>query len=136
MNALTHATMARQGLLFDFNMFEWIRVHGSEQDFEPATDESNPEFAPTNSLPGSSDRIEVYRKRVENGQPIFHSQDRKGYEDVEISPEHAHQIWVRATGLERNSNRTGARRTLNATDSSSSLVPNEDFPDDYDQYED
>lgn len=58
------------------NVFEAILKYGHDEDFAP--EESN-EFAPTNAPAGSPAKIEVLRKRVEMGQPLWHNEDRIDY---------------------------------------------------------
>ena len=98
--------METQSLLFVTNIFEWIRIHGGEpekgkKDFEPQVDESNPEFEPTNSLPGTFERHAVYVDRVERGFPIWHSRDRKSLEESPLAGTDLHKYWLRASSLER-----------------------------------
>lgn len=53
---------------------DWIKERGYDDDFEPTV---NGEFIPTGTLVGSAERIEVYRKRVERGVPLWHPDDCK-----------------------------------------------------------
>lgn len=53
------------------NVHESIR-NGYGDDFQP-TDLG---FLPTNTAPGSAEKIEILRRRVELGQPLWHALDR------------------------------------------------------------
>jgi hypothetical protein len=58
------------------NVFEAILKYGHDEDFAPA--ESN-EFEPTDAPAGSPEKIEVLRRRVELGLPLWHAYDRYDY---------------------------------------------------------
>jgi hypothetical protein len=58
------------------NVFEAILRYGHDEDFVPQVDE---QFVPTDAPAGSSDKIEVLRRRVELGQPLWHTTDRVDY---------------------------------------------------------
>ncbi|MEQ8790646.1 MAG: hypothetical protein RIC55_30390 [Pirellulaceae bacterium] len=58
------------------NVFEAILKYGHDEDFAPA--ESN-EFSPTDAPAGSDEKIEILRRRVEEGQPLWHNADRVDY---------------------------------------------------------
>ena len=58
------------------NVFEAILKYGHDEDFAPFEDE---EFEPTNAPAGSDDKIELLRRRVEEGQPLWHEDDRRDY---------------------------------------------------------
>jgi hypothetical protein len=58
------------------NVFEAILRYGHDEDFVPQEDDK---FVPTDAPAGSSDKIEVLRRRVELGQPLWHSTDRVDY---------------------------------------------------------
>lgn len=62
------------------NIHEAIKV-GKSEAFEPA-DNAEPE--PTDAIPGTQDKIELLRQRVEQGQPLWCEGDRRDYEDVRI----------------------------------------------------
>lgn len=66
-------------LLEDYQWGMAVDAHGRDFFFEP---EPSPNFAPTNAEPGSQEKIEVMRLRVELGLPIHHQHDRKDYEGV------------------------------------------------------
>jgi hypothetical protein len=55
-------------------VFEAIQKLGHDEDFEP---QSNPLFFPTIFSPGSNQKIEVLRQRVELGLPLWHEDDEK-----------------------------------------------------------
>ncbi len=58
------------------NVFEAILKYGHDEDFAPNVDK---EFGPTNAPAGSTDKIEMLRRRVELGQPLWHVEDRCDY---------------------------------------------------------
>lgn len=62
-------------------VFESIRLLGHDEDWEPSIDESG--FEPTDTLPGTKERVEVMRLRVERGCPVFHSGDRLTFDGSE-----------------------------------------------------
>ena len=59
------------------NVFEAILKYGHDEDFIP--DEQNEEFQATDAPAGSQEKIEELRRRVELGQPLWHSTDRADY---------------------------------------------------------
>lgn len=59
------------------NVFEAIIKYGHDEDFSPAEDGS--EFLPTDAPAGSAEKIEVLRRRIELGQPLWHAEDRFDY---------------------------------------------------------
>ncbi len=58
------------------NVFEAILRYGHDEDFVPQEDNG---FARTDAPAGSQDKIEVLRRRVELGQPLWHGSDRVDY---------------------------------------------------------
>jgi len=56
---------------------EAIQIFGHDKDFEPTITK---DFLPTDAPSGSSEKIEILRKRVDLGQPLWHEADRSGYE--------------------------------------------------------
>ncbi len=58
------------------NVFEAILKYGHDEDFDPIVDE---QFMPTDAPAGSNEKIEVLRRRVELGQPLWHCDDRVDY---------------------------------------------------------
>ncbi|MEM9409679.1 MAG: hypothetical protein AAGA30_01110 [Planctomycetota bacterium] len=58
------------------NVFEAILEYGHDEDFVPYQDES---FASTDAPAGSDEKIEILRRRVEAGQPLWHELDREDY---------------------------------------------------------
>ena len=58
------------------NVFEAILKYGHDEDFAP---DENPEFKATDAPAGSAEKIEMLRRRVELGHPLWHGQDRKDY---------------------------------------------------------
>jgi hypothetical protein len=55
------------------NVFESILKHGHDAGFAPHADSG---FTPTNAPAGSKDKVELLRRRVEQGQPLWHTEDR------------------------------------------------------------
>lgn len=58
------------------NVFEAILKYGHDEDFDPVVDFK---FLPTDAPAGSQEKIDVLRKRVELGQPLWHNDDRVDY---------------------------------------------------------
>ncbi|QDS89417.1 hypothetical protein CA51_34730 [Rosistilla oblonga] len=58
------------------NVFEAILRYGHDEDFVP---QDWNDFKETDAPAGSSEKIEVLRKRVELGQPLWHGSDRVDY---------------------------------------------------------
>jgi len=58
------------------NVFEAILKYGHDEDFDPIADGK---FLPTDAPAGSQEKIEVLRRRVELGQPLWHNDDRGDY---------------------------------------------------------
>ena len=56
--------------------FEAILRYGHDEDFVPNEENG---FSATDAPAGSSEKIEVLRRRVELGQPLWHSTDRVDY---------------------------------------------------------
>lgn len=57
-------------------VFEAILKYGHDEDFEPLAGEG---FLPTDAPPGTAEKIDVLRQRVELGQPLWHDEDRTDY---------------------------------------------------------
>lgn len=58
------------------NVFEAILKYGHDEDFAP---EASEDFAPTEAPAGSDEKIEMLRRRVEMGVPLWHQEDRNDY---------------------------------------------------------
>ncbi|MCA9175187.1 MAG: hypothetical protein KDB14_11950 [Planctomycetales bacterium] len=58
------------------NVFEAILKYGHDEDFAPTASD---EFEATDAPAGSPDKIEVLRRRVELGEPLWHVDDRVDY---------------------------------------------------------
>lgn len=58
------------------NVFEAILKYGHDEDFSPIVSE---EFEATNAPAGSETKIEALRRRVEQGLPLWHEEDRADY---------------------------------------------------------
>ena len=61
------------------NVFEAILAEGDEEGFAPVETD---EFEPTDLPAGSRDKIEVLRRRVEMGVPMWHEADRTDYDGL------------------------------------------------------
>ena len=59
------------------NVFEAILKYGHDEDFLPSPDQDG--FDPTDAPAGSPEKIEILRRRVEQGQPLWHMEDRRDY---------------------------------------------------------
>jgi hypothetical protein len=53
-------------------------------DWEPRSFDPN-DFHPTNALPGSTEKVEVLKRRLEKGQPLWHDEDRVDYLGLTLS---------------------------------------------------
>jgi hypothetical protein len=58
------------------NVFEAILKYGHDEDFAP---EESERFEQTDAPAGSTEKIEVLRRRIELGLPLWHKEDRKDY---------------------------------------------------------
>ena len=58
------------------NVFEAILKYGHDEDFFP---EERDEFEPTEAPAGSDAKIQILRRRVELGLPLWHQSDRVDY---------------------------------------------------------
>ena len=58
------------------NVFEAILKYGHDEDFAP---QEKSDFAATDAPAGSDEKIEILRRRVERGMPLWHSSDRLDY---------------------------------------------------------
>ena len=54
--------------------FDAIKKYGHDEDFDPKPDKL---FFPTMYSPGSNEKVEVLRQRVELGLPLWHENDEK-----------------------------------------------------------
>ena len=59
------------------NVFEAILKYGHDEDFLPDGEQDG--FDPTDAPAGSPEKIEILRRRVEQGQPLWHQEDRRDY---------------------------------------------------------
>ena len=58
------------------NVFEAILKYGHDEDFAP---NAGDDFDATEAPAGSEAKIEVLRRRVEQGLPLWHNSDRVDY---------------------------------------------------------
>ena len=58
------------------NVFEAILEYGHDEDFVPAESD---EFVSTDAPAGSEAKIEILRRRVMEGMPLWHDHDRQDY---------------------------------------------------------
>ena len=49
-------------------------------DFEPVQVDEN-QFSSTTAMPGTQEKLAILAQRVQKGLPLWHSQDRRDYED-------------------------------------------------------
>lgn len=57
------------------NKYEYILRYGNH----PYNEEDTDMFVATDAAPGSPEKIEIMRRRLELGHPIFHENDRSDY---------------------------------------------------------
>jgi len=57
---------------FEGSIIDWLRIRGYEEDYEPREDMLS---VPTDTVVGSWERVEVYRRRVELGLKIWNPSD-------------------------------------------------------------
>jgi hypothetical protein len=69
------------------NVFEAIDHDGHDENFLP---NSSGDFRPTDAAPGSNEKIELLRKRIAMGVPLWHQEDRHDYAGLigAIPPRH------------------------------------------------
>jgi hypothetical protein len=61
-------------------IFEALARYGEEGNFKPvATPAAKKNFIPTDAPPGSEEKIDILRQRLEKGLPLWHKRDRKDY---------------------------------------------------------
>jgi hypothetical protein len=58
------------------NVFDAILEFGHDEDFSPHV---NDEFTPTEAPAGSTEKLEVLARRVREGLPLWHPEDRADY---------------------------------------------------------
>ena len=58
------------------NVFEAILKYGHDEDFAPT---ERGEFSATEAPAGTEEKIDVLRRRVEMGLPLWHNSDRVDY---------------------------------------------------------
>jgi len=56
------------------NVFEAIKQWGHDEDYDPVP--AQPRYLSTDAPPGSREKIEILRRRIEWGQPLWHNDDR------------------------------------------------------------
>lgn len=77
------------------NIFQAIEKYGHDEDFEPI---ESPSFEATDEPPGSLAKIELLRRRVELGLPLWHPNDRNDFAGLITSG----RSLVRVPELRRN----------------------------------
>ena len=60
------------------SVFEHLTKHGHDAHF---IEDFTVEIEPTQAMPGSEEKVDVLRKRVELGAPLWHSKDRNRLSD-------------------------------------------------------
>ena len=58
------------------NVFEAILKYGHDEDYSP---EPQLNFQPTDAPAGSPEKIEILRRRIELGLPLWHDADRADF---------------------------------------------------------
>lgn len=58
------------------NVFDFILKYGHDEDFVP---DGGAGFQATDAPAGSEEKIEILRARIQLGQPLWHTEDRKDY---------------------------------------------------------
>jgi hypothetical protein len=58
------------------NVFEAILKYGHDEDFAP---NEKSDFESTDAPAGSDEKIEILRRRVARGMPLWHTSDRVDY---------------------------------------------------------
>ena len=58
------------------NVFEAILKYGHDEDWMP---DAPSDFEATDAPAGSPEKIEILRKRIESGMPLWHDADRFDY---------------------------------------------------------
>ncbi|MFT5328177.1 MAG: hypothetical protein ACI8P0_006089 [Planctomycetaceae bacterium] len=72
--------ISRDVLMKDMqNVFDAINRDGHDEDFLPMERDS---FVPTDLAAGTPEKMELLRRRVEMGVPLWHERDRGDYEDL------------------------------------------------------
>lgn len=61
-------------------------IKNGEWDYEPGLVEEN-RYDSTQAMPGSSEKVQTLAQRLRKGLPLWHSSDRKSYDDSD-------QAWV------------------------------------------
>lgn len=76
MDIIGSSIQGEELMSFCKNVFEAILKYGHDEDFDPQADDN---FLPTDAPAGSEEKIDVLRRRVELGQPLWHNDDRVDY---------------------------------------------------------
>ncbi len=78
-------------------VFDAILRYGHDEDFEPIESD---DFHPTDAPPGTAEKIDVLRKRVELGLPLWHVEDRVDYSGLVaiVRPHRNHSTHRQAFG--------------------------------------
>ena len=61
------------------SVIEAIQI--GEWDFEPES-ETNKNFDSTSALPGSDEKLEILARRIQQGLPLWHPNDRHTYDNL------------------------------------------------------
>lgn len=73
------------------------REIASDEDWSPVADE---DFVPTDYMPGSPGKIAIMRKRLMDGQPLFHDCDRADLSDGEYDKSAPGAMPVSSLGMQ------------------------------------
>jgi len=64
------------------NIFDFLKQYGRDDFFElPDTGPGEP----TSAEPGSKEKVAVMRRRLEQGKPLWHPDDKRRGENVDLS---------------------------------------------------
>jgi len=58
------------------NVFETILEFGHDEDFAPVVTD---DFVPTDAPAGTAEKLEIMARRVRQGLPLWHPEDRSDY---------------------------------------------------------
>jgi hypothetical protein len=58
------------------SIFQWLGVVGNDESYEPKNLDG---FVASDAPPGSPEKVELLKQRVERGQPLWHHDDRIDY---------------------------------------------------------
>ena len=96
------------------NVFEAILKYGNDEDWLP---EMKTEFDATDAPAGSPEKIEILRKRLELGLPLWHEEDRYDYNGLTLRfPDIRCVYWAGGNPFHHHQNLPRLRRALARVD--------------------